>query len=631
MTTDHQPQQRSERVNKTGIRRKRLGLSCRECKRRKVKCGRQQPVCTRCTEIGHPEQCVYDQPMPNERLSVRPGVHTPLDDFNALTAHNAAGYFPASASAAAVPNVYQLQQHDGSRRRVEELESRLRDLERTLDGANVPLVPGASPPSDRLTTDSLNHDTDNDGTAPFDAETEPIIIPGSAFKTRFFGASHSASVIAHIDGFGDVVESLASNHPILGAPTWQLQVPYTRMPTPRLSLEDLDGQLRAAVPAEPRCRHLIHNYFRHFEGLYRILYAPLFWKQYNDFWTGTGAPTSFVALLLSAISCARCLYVDDDDTYDGDSSCSRLEAARWIELAEAWHDLQSHKHTTLAILQIKCLVVLSKQINLIKPKRHYAACQALMAAAISIGLHREPPRSRQRRVSFFERELRRRLWATIAELELAGCVERGVPSTVASLHGDVNAPANIHDNDFDETTIDDPPVRPDAQVTQSSFLRVASGLRPLRYAINTLVNNPRKHRMLTQADLNAYHHQIVRRLAEVPSFEQDGVGTGEIGEPSNEKTALFSASAKMQIHDLLLMLHLPFAFANDAHPAANHSRYICSSSARSIVDLYSSLGEHGLSQICLMRFSIVRASLCLCLAPSPSAGYGECLRLPSHG
>lgn len=42
-----------------GSKRRRLALSCVDCRRRKVKCGRETPACVRCVRGGLGEKCQY--------------------------------------------------------------------------------------------------------------------------------------------------------------------------------------------------------------------------------------------------------------------------------------------------------------------------------------------------------------------------------------------------------------------------------------------------------------------------------------------------------------------------------------------------------------------------------------------
>ena len=58
-----------------GVRRRRIVLSCLICKRRKVECDRQGPICIRCTEGGYPEQCRWDDLLSNAEEDA-PDMHS---------------------------------------------------------------------------------------------------------------------------------------------------------------------------------------------------------------------------------------------------------------------------------------------------------------------------------------------------------------------------------------------------------------------------------------------------------------------------------------------------------------------------------------------------------------------------
>ncbi|GAA5878686.1 hypothetical protein JCM16303_002172, partial [Sporobolomyces ruberrimus] len=50
----------SEDDGKGKKKRNRMALSCKECKRRKIKCDRVMPVCGHCSKRGRPNDCTWD-------------------------------------------------------------------------------------------------------------------------------------------------------------------------------------------------------------------------------------------------------------------------------------------------------------------------------------------------------------------------------------------------------------------------------------------------------------------------------------------------------------------------------------------------------------------------------------------
>lgn len=555
-------------------------------------------------ESDYPDQCRYDErvsatdddsqePHGHPSVSVR---HTAPN----LHSHQSGGNDSLITAETANP-VMRPQEH------VRHLEARLRYASNAP--SNLPTTPIS-------TSNSMLVAEGSHGTVSAEAASARPLIQGASFKTQFHGVSHSVNIIGYFDGLRGFLKRTASNHPVLGAHRWAVQTLSKSRQLPTVPPQEPDEVLRRLLPCELLCRPLIISYLKHFEGMFRIIHGPSFWRRYDSYWAGSIENSSpFVALLLAAMSCARCLFVDDPISFDGDSSSARAEAVQWVYAVEAWHDKQSPKHTTVEIFQIKCLLLLSKKLNAIKIKRHYTVSQTLLASAISVGLHRSPT-SLGVRASVYDKELRRRLWATVAELDLAESIERGVPSMVANLHSDIEPPGNFRDEDFDESSTDEPVTQRAENLTLSSVARYAHSLRPLRHSINNLVNNPEKHKALDSTELNSYHEQIFSRFFQVRSLPK--------GYPSTchrDSNHLGSTYLELQLHELLIMLHLPFALGKFSGTTSSHSRFICSGSAKSVINIYARLPDQGLSQMCLPRTNIIRATLCLCLVESTAIGY----------
>ncbi|KAL8698992.1 MAG: hypothetical protein Q9201_006258 [Fulgogasparrea decipioides] len=600
-----QPATRSEPREKplrSGIRRKRIVLSCLTCKRRKVKCDRQAPVCLRCVEGGYPEQCRYDERLAStddDVSAVRspsPVLPSPIHDLHL-------GAPSTNHSRNDAPNQGL---HTGNH--VADFQARLMHI------SNPPGVLPVTPPA------STNHTTViGDDTSPVQGNSGRPLIQGASFNTQFHGMSHSINVISYFDGLRGFLKKTGSDHPVLGAHRWAVQTLATSRQLPSIPVEDPDEAIKRLLPHQTVCRSLMLAYFKHFEGMFRILHGPSFWRRFDAFWAGSiERISSFSAVLLAAISCARCLYVDNPLSFDGDSSSARTEAIQWVRAAESWHDQQSPKHTTVDVFQIKCLILLSKRINTIKTKRHYTLSQTLLANAISIGLHRSPS-SLGDRASVYDKEMRRRLWSTISELDLAESMERGVPSLVSNLYSDIEPPANIREEDFDEATVSDPLAQQERIMTQSSFARYAHYLRPLQHSISSLANNPERHRELSTTELNTYHEQIFNRFFDLQSWPTS------LNSPNySDANFLGCVNLQLQLHKLLIMLHLPSAIGKTPNATTSHSRLVCSNSSKSVIGIYMRLAEQGFSQMCLPRTDLMRATLCLCLIESTSTGLGMC-------
>lgn len=83
--------------------------------------------------------------------------------------------------------------------------------------------------------------------------------------------------------------------------------------------------------------------------------------------------------------------------------------------------------------------------------------------ALRMGYHRDPKHFTG--MSFLTGEMRRRIWATIIQLDLAISIQMGLPRLVKQWQADTEEPHNLLDNDFDENTTEMPQARPETEYT----------------------------------------------------------------------------------------------------------------------------------------------------------------------
>lgn len=162
----------------SGNKRKRLVLSCLECKRRKLKCDRQLPVCSRCSEIGHPEQCKYDERSIYAKENNTFVFEDPRDPLP--TPPNARVSIVTSPPEAT--RILQLERH------IADLEARL--ARATNATSALPQVTNRE--SALHATSSVN------STADYPTNEALMWIRGGGFKTRCRGPSSPVSILTHV-------------------------------------------------------------------------------------------------------------------------------------------------------------------------------------------------------------------------------------------------------------------------------------------------------------------------------------------------------------------------------------------------------------------------------------------------
>ncbi|KAF5008767.1 hypothetical protein FDECE_5005 [Fusarium decemcellulare] len=577
-------------MSESRTKRKRLVLSCFECKRRKLKCGRETPICSRCINVGNPELCKYDPRFSDMDLaglianapnpSESPPLPSPtLDNFDATLIGDSSGQLSPW----------------------------------------LPFQIHLEPDSSYTADDVLSGDTlvDSLESQMQQQKQQPVSVDlRKSLKGRFRGPSHPTSIMASFQDLRQFMKQTVEHHHILGAPQWATYTPSPEEPLPPYSRDGVEQVMKRLLPPQDRCRRLAESYFDHFTGIYALFHVPSFWHEYHNYWDGThNDPARFNAILLAVMSCARCLFLEEPLSFDGASSTARNEAAKWLHAVETWHGYRAAaQSTTLHAFQLRCLLLFSKTLNDIDPQDHYTASQTLLADAISNGIHRDWNLLGVEE-TIYERELRHKVWSAVAELVIAASMECGVPSMASNLLADIGQPRGYNDSDYDSSTEFEPPNELHGQLKDGSFAKVAHSIRPLRYKINDLVNNPQTHNSLGQPQFVALRVQIFETLDGLPNWS--GPTPNVAG---RNRGLVYRAVLELYLHELLLLLHLPLALSKDtgsASPAldADFQRFICVRSASTIIKIHELVADKGFSPIALGKANLLRAGLCISSLP----------------
>lgn len=369
-----------------------------------------------------------------------------------------------------------------------------------------------------------------------------------------------------------------------------------------LPLKDLE--LLHFLPDRETMEYLIRLYFDTSETMYRILHRPSFWKEYGMFWDNPqSANPAFIVLMLLMMAVVSCTSQKGKSMYVGDSAVGRERAVWWIEVCDLWLERHSKKHIFLAIWQARCLLMLAKLVNVVKKKQLWTQAGTLVREAMSAGFHRDPSFLGDK-VSVFDQEMRRRLWATMIELELQVSIDRGMPSASAGIPSDCAAVLNTNDEDL-TTDSDSPPIsKPWKEYTESTFLHISRVSFSLRVSLNSLANDLSSP-LLYEEVLN-FEEMITQELQKLPPARSGGTEDTQ-GLPIAVRTLL-----DVQLRQFLIMLHAPFARQAETNSRYLVSRMICFNAAASIIEQYSKLSNSGSSLLLLLRHDYFRGALIIC-------------------
>jgi hypothetical protein len=355
-------------------------------------------------------------------------------------------------------------------------------------------------------------------------------------------------------------------------------------------------------------------YFQTWETTYRILHEPSFWKEYNAFWeqksSGVSSP-GFAVMLLLIIASTKCLTAKDD-VFEGDTTADRQAASNIIELCDTWIGRQPRKRLTLQFFQLRILALFAKRVNCVGAKQgkfrkvvlssitnirsDWVASGDLVRLALASGMHRDPSLLLTGKISPFEKEMKKRLWVTIIELELQSSLESGLQSSLAALYWDTPAPSNLPDDTFSAETQELPASRPLEYFTSSSYLSVSRQSISFRLHLMQLLNDPSER--LQYAEVLQYDAQIHELLSSIPKWTE-------------ARAALPITLLELQLRQFLLILHNPYAGLAPKNDRYIYSLTTCVNAAGSIITTHTDLVSKGILALNNMRNDVVRVALTL--------------------
>ncbi|KAK8159870.1 hypothetical protein IWX90DRAFT_313733 [Phyllosticta citrichinensis] len=582
----HTPEDRDDGAA-TVRKRRRIALSCYDCRRRKLRCDREYPACGRCRKGGHAETCSYDsraQPSgPREAQALSAGSE---DEHNLSPSNSNAVNRTLSDGHPRNQNANATDLLAFQRQKISELESRLAQLE---GKANQPTAAFGDPvqhAGDELLWPSGTHGHRKPAGTTTAEESETMLLRGKAFKTAYFGRSNITSVIiTHFPGLRPFMQSTFKDHPNLMQTRPDMKALRESWKKNKQIMAGVPD-LAPLLPPKNVVDELLRVYFQTLETTFRILHVPTFWEEYSRFWTEpTKRREGFIATILAVLATVITAHFNPPTTYQADRSMQFETASEWVTNVEEWLKHQSQKHTDISHFQIRVLLLCARCVNSIKWKEIWPVSRNLVTFALSTGLHRDPGWL-VKETTVYDQEMRCRLWATIVELELQCSIYRGMPSSTQGLFVDAVPPMNLNDEDMDATARKAPPTAwPSQEYTSTSYLHIASRSFGLRTRINNALNN--SARPLSYEDTMAFAKQIVEELGKIPPW------TGRDG------ATLPRILLDIQLRQYLVLLHEPFARKAGTESRYTYSRTACFDAAASVIEQHHQIMTSGIKTILL--------------------------------
>ncbi|RFU24863.1 hypothetical protein B7463_g11477, partial [Scytalidium lignicola] len=558
-------------------KRRRPTLACYECRRRKVRCDRNSP-CAQCKQHGLTTCSYYDD---HENIRGLDVFSVQNRSVRAKTYNTPRTTTLSHTSEGSSRNVT-IPSNDGG----------------SQDGAHVlsitpssPRENAASPIQTRTTSEaSLER------MRGFKTTTAVTIIPpsnslsstshtlhGFQSKTRVFGAGHWMSAFAKDKNLRGFKEISGIVDPATGDISRGLSEAVLKCKELARDIKaqnpgrgPLPPHILRSLPNRDITDHLIPVYFNTFESCYRILHVQLFHREYTDYLEHPGsAKSTFLLKLLLVTSVVACLHADITIKEN-----LRKKVRTWIHAAEVWLSAPLEKRRlTLDGIQIYCLLLLARQTNCIGSDLVWISAGSLMRMGIQMGLHQDPVHFEE--MSLCDRELRRRLWFTIMEMNVQSALDSGMSAMIISTDYDTQPPSNLDDADLVNPAQSDPLEKPTSVFTQSSFQRILTNSLPLRLEAIQVINN-------LQAEPT--YDEILHLGSGLASVCREAVAIMDGYRSATGRELLFEFKHNSVYHSLrrfLLCLHRPYALRALQNPLYSYSSKICLETAHIIISLLS--------------------------------------------
>jgi hypothetical protein len=389
-------------------------------------------------------------------------------------------------------------------------------------------------------------------------------IRGTFVKGQLFGESHWTSFLTTssiaIEGIRDIAkEGFSDAFGLLGKCKALAREVKSQETPDAHKLRQGDSLL----PSRQVADMLIEAYLQSLETVFGILDVQEFQRLYEQYWKDpTSVPSGFETsmTMIFAIGVSVCT---------ADHGINRKTVKHWVYLASEWHNHPRAKmRLDLWSLRSHCLLLLARQCNGVDGKTTALSASFLVVTAMHMGLHVDPTHLAESQVSFQEREVRRRLWAAVLELELQATMDSGGRPLVREDDYDCAPPSNIRDLPKSSAPTHNS-VLPMEHYTQSSIQILLARALPIRLKIVRFVNDFRPGLRYQEA------LALSKELVEEMRRSNHLIETWRKSTAAPSITPFQTETFNILMHRFLLALHYSYALKAKDEPLFYYSRKVC--------------------------------------------------------
>ncbi|KAJ9257942.1 transcriptional regulator family: Fungal Specific TF [Paecilomyces variotii] len=562
-------------------------FSCNECRRRKLKCDRNIP-CNRCVKSGCPGTCLYTSRNKRSIRERRANVENARSDITPGR--------PAECKSQETSRVAETGQITPASTDIpEDRDNTISDLQRRVMMLESLLAERTSELSQPRPYDGFSLRSDN-GLAecwPNQAGLRNIhfmrdFLHGKNKNTSFHGRSHWHSLFGQFDDVISILETCKKRKDVGTAREYRSMKTLLRQTWDRNCCGEQHQAmiLHGYIPPRDVADQLVDFYLETVEYTYRILHVPTFRKLYDEFWVTPARENFHLMAQIYSILAISASYYFQMESVPPSILPLKDQIPIWLHCVQHWLDHAiENKRNLFHALQVQCLLTIARQVSSADSNMVWISCGAMVRIAISAGLHRNPMSFRS--MTPFYAEMRRRLWATIMELDLQASLDAGKCPTLSYSDYDCDMPSNLDDDDIADPDRISSSWKDPGRSTRTSFLVALSRSLPARIEVAKLANG---------LDANVSYNELLRLGAEITkSFQY-------LPPPRSEKKIILHPSFQTDFFDFLtrrflLVIHRQVAIMGAYDPKYHFSRRIVLDSSLTMLSHFGvstgSIGEDG--------------------------------------
>ncbi|KAJ5923432.1 hypothetical protein N7454_008677 [Penicillium verhagenii] len=337
--------------------------------------------------------------------------------------------------------------------RIEQLEKLIAAI---VDDANKKKNPEQVESQDPLGDDEDKAISEGEGDTVSEASEAAGHISMQDSKTTYVQDTHWTAILDGITELKDSVQNEVSA--LANQSDWTQNSSEAVFPQcePTTHSEILEG-----LPPRETCDRLVADYLNYTS--LPLLHGPTFLKEYDRFWENpAGAHIMWVGKFYGAMSLALMFQTD------GVENRNEL-ITRFDQKVHQCLVLGRYQDCPPDTIETICFT-LSTQFNQIGDGEvnSLIILGILARLAQRMGYHRDA--SHFPDITPYQGEMRRRVWATVTNLDVMLSLSVGLPRLLREFQSDTAPPRNLLDSDFDEDTTELPPSRPITYSTPCQWL-----------------------------------------------------------------------------------------------------------------------------------------------------------------